>query len=588
MTKRGVFVDTKSTYPSVPATFGPAKALNVGSRMSIRPYSPGIESQPLQRPDGDGPVAVARVAAQPKYHWLVGFAAIVVAALMATQAFGQANFPYDSIEMHPALQDETRVKQVHTVTKQFANSGQGNAASVNGYFAFYVPAKMTAPDGIKSISDLMSEAATLLGRAERANRMQVVQTLNRYIYDGMRKVVEGNHHPSARISALMMLSRLNARPANLQTRTPPQPLGNVLPILLAVYQDENNVDGLRAAALHGIHRHAMYGFTGMSPQNRDAVRKLASDLLDAPAPNGRPEKAHAYLQRFAVDILGVLTPDDDKQLATRLVSVSTKPENPNLIAMYAAERLASMSDNLQGQVAEPETVLNNWTKRILAEYESNLARIEAMERPRLRITQPPNPESFLKAPEKKKKSQGMGGMGMGGMGGMSSPGEGMGMGGMEEGMGGMSEDQEGMGGMGGMGMGDLMGGMSDLMGDVTSGSNKPQPPEVRASKKRLNTILQQVHLAVTGKPSVGKPTAPGGLLAAVTDEQKPSIETWIEAMEPIVAELNDPALDSREKWVEKITEQIEVLKEMVKEDDAAGDLGLPDDLAPQDPADIGE
>ena len=313
----------------------------------------------------------------------------------------------------------------------------------------------------------------------------------------------------------------------------------------------------------------------MSPQERDTIRQLASDLLDAPSPATRPEKAHAYLQRFAVDILGALKPNDDKQLATRLVSVSTKDENPNLIAMYAAEQLASMSEDLEGQVDEPEELLKSWTKRILLAYESDLDRINAMERPRSRVVQPPIPESFLDAPKKKKSPTNQG---MGGLGGMMG-----GMGGMMEGMEGAGMEDEGMGGMGGMGdlMGDMLGGMGGI--GATS-SAKPQPPEVRASRRKLNALFQQVHLAVSGKPEVGMPTTPGGLLAAVSDDQKPAIQSWLEKMETIVNDLNDKTIDKREKWVEKLTEQIDVLKEMVGNDQAA-DLGLPDDLAPQDPSD---
>lgn len=90
----------------------------------------------------------------------------------------------------------------------------------------------------------------------------------------------------------------------------------------------------------------------------------------------------------------------------------------------------------------------------------------------------------------------MGGMGMGGMGS-----GGMGMGGMG------GEDEGGYGGgmMGGMGgMGGGMGGMGGMDG-MGAGSNKPKPIETqdwrtRGSRRLLNQISQQVHIALDGKP----------------------------------------------------------------------------------------
>lgn len=517
---------------------------------------------------------------RPRYLWAVGFAGLVIAALMASRAAGQAaNFQYESIPMHPALQDEAAAKRVQAVTKQFANSGQGNAASVNGYYAYYVPAKMTAPDGVLHISELMDEATTLLGRAERSNRQAVVNTLSRYIREGMTKVVQGNHHPAARINAILMLSRLNSRPANLQNRTPPVPDASVLPILLAQYQDQNNVDGVRAAALHGIHRHVLYGFPQISQQDQATISQLATDLLDSPAPLGRSEEAHAYLQRFAIDILDVLKPEDDKQLATKLVSISTEPSKPDLIALYSAARLGRMSSDLQGQVDQPEDLLKSWTKRILDAYEEDLARITGMERKMSSVSQPPKPEVFLEVRVSSEATRERGAMDMDSMmdQDMDSMMEGMmGMENYDE-MGGMEMDMEGM-------MEGMMGGMMGALPEA-----KPQPPEVRVSRSKLNSVLQQVHLGVSGRPAVGVPTSnPGGLLASVPEEKKPVVEQWLTDMEAIVTELNKAEHDNREKWLEVLTEQVATLKEMVGEEDAADPLlDLQDDLGADPLNDLG-
>ncbi len=491
-------------------------------------------------------------------------------AILATTASGQnANFPYDSIPMHEALGDETTVKRVQGATKLFAQQGRGNPNMARGYFGFYIPARMTAPDGVKHISELADETNTLLSRAQRSNRPQIATQLANFVFEGMKKVAEGNHHPAARINAVLILGRLDSVPTNPQTRTPPVPKRESLPILLALYQDENNVDGVRAAALSGLHRHANLGFNQIPDAEKATLVTAMTELLDSQPPDGRPARAHAYLQRYAVDIIDSLRPQDDKSLGVKLVTISTEEATPDLIALYSASRLGSMSDELKDKVTDPERVLASWSKRALVAFESELTRLNGLERPKPATNQPPKPEDFLKKTTETPKPRSTGG-GMGG-----EPMEDM----MNEGY-----DENDMDAMG-MGMGDMememgMGmGMGGMMGVAQA---KPQPPQVRASRSKLNHVLQQLHLGVSGKASSGMPTRnPGGLLASVTDEKKPLVESWINDFEPIVEGLNDPQMDDQKKFVEGLQEQIELLRSIVGVEEEAVP-GLPPELAPVD------
>ena len=53
---------------------------------------------------------------------------------------------------------------------------------------------------------------------------------------------------------------------------------------------------------------------------------------------------------------------------------------------------------------------------------------------------------------------------------------------------------------------------------------------------------------------------------AVKDKQ-PTVATWVEQMKPIVEALNAPDLDTRTKYVEGLTAQIEALREFVGEEE---------------------
>ena len=539
-----------------------------------------------QASDSTSPAAVAATMPQQDQKtnqfgiFMILVLAFIAGIFMAAKASGQAATPYESVAMPDGLKDETVVRRVEGIAKSYATTGNGDPAMVSGYFKVYIPAKMTDPNGVQDISTVAQDAASLLVRAQRSSNQQVAQQITVLLFDSMKGIAEGNYHPAARINAILLLSRLDRQAANPSTKTPPIPLvRQVLPVMLSIYQDANNVDGVRAAALHGIHRHVRFGFPDIDQASSAAITQEMTTLLSSAAPAGRDAKAHAYLQRFAVDILDTLRADQDNTLGTQLVSISTDKKRPDLIALYSAAKSGSYGPAMQGQVAEPKKVLTSWGQRVLQAFESEIERYDRMEKVKPDNSQPVNPESFLekKTEETAKPRTGRGG-------GME-----MDMGMMENEMGMM--DQMDRGGsemdmdMGEMGMGmemDMMMGMSGRGGVIEA---KPQPPEVIATRKKLNYVLQQVHLGMTGYPAAGLPTnAPGGLLASSTPEQKPTVEKWVTALEGVVTVLNDSSLDDMNKFREGIEEQIVVLKDLVGEEiEEVPAEELPDELTPVDP-----
>ena len=169
-------------------------------------------------------------------------------------------------------------------------------------------------------------------------------------------------------------------------------------------------------------------------------------------------------------------------------------------------------------------------------------------------------------------------------------------------MGGMDMEME-MGGMGrgsgadmemdmdmdmDMGMDMMMGGMSGGRGGTTV-EYKTQPAEVLATRKKLNYILQQVQLGMTGYPTAGiPPQNAGGLLVSAAPEQKLTVEKWVTALEGVITVLNDASLDDMDKFREGIEEQIVVLQDLVGGEIAGIPVDLPDELTPANPlAEIG-
>lgn len=52
----------------------------------------------------------------------------------------------------------------------------------------------------------------------------------------------------------------------------------------------------------------------------------------------------------------------------------------------------------------------------------------------------------------------------------------------------------------------------------------------------------------------------------VSEEQKPEITAWVAAMEPIVEAINDEMLDTRKKYIDALTLQIEALEALAGSD----------------------
>jgi hypothetical protein len=490
-----------------------------------------------------------------RHRLLAAFAiaCFAVAVMIASSVSGQeANNQYDSIQINPRIDTAAAAKTMKGETRAFASTGKGNGNAVKAYFEQYVPGKMTAPDGVEHLSEIVDDVTGYLERANKGSRPDVALGLTRLTFDSMNKVATGNYHPTARIAAAVMLGRLVSKSVDVGNKKPPIPLAAALPVLVSLYEDESNVDGLRAAALQGIHRHAMYSFDTMPADVKTKLTTLMNDLLDSNAPNHRDIQAHAFLQRYAVDILDYTSADQNAALGMKLVSISTEPNSPEMIALHSASRLATMSKAIENKIDDPKKVLSSWTARTLTAFENEIARIEGMKKRQTNVRQPQDPSTHLRKPEDLDRKTAMGRGGMGGMGGMDDM-----MMGDDYGM--MMGDDYGMDDM--SGMDDMYGEMGGFRGQMPK---IVQDPEITATRRKLNHVLQQVHLGVTGIPKAEMPSGKsGGLLGSADDATKKVIEKWVEAMADVIEEINDPYIEKTPEFLIALKEQIEPLQELL-------------------------
>ncbi len=491
------------------------------------------------------------------------------------KAVAPANKNYDTIELKESLDEPNMVRRMQSAAKRLVTERDiaqfPDLAYAKGYINTYVPAKITQPDATDQISSLVSELLQSCQRAQTSGTPGAAEYL-RGLYFGMKKVAEGNYPPAARINATLAIGSLDSRAASGDS--PPIPLVQSYPILWGLYQNTNNPEGVRAAALQGLRRQVIYGFPQLTESKNASSAPLVAEmkkLLDEPSPDGRSPKAHAFLQRYAVDILEMLAPENDPALAKTLVSLSTSPDQPELIALYSASKLGAMK-TLKGQVDEPSVVLQSWSRRALNAYQGELARLNGLERKAPVSDQPPDPDAQI---VKKAKPAARGGAG--GMGGNYEDEMGRGMDSYEDQMG-PGMDSYSMDDMGGMGMGMGYGGMG-----MTVEAN-PQPAEVTISRRKLNSSVEQLQRGVTGSGTVGQPKEAAGLLTAAANEaSKDEIIDWIDTIAAVVTATNDPSLDTRVKYVKGLEEQIVILKALAGVVDENGDIDAPDATMPMMP-----
>ena len=466
------------------------------------------------------------------------FVAAGLVAAFTVNAKGQG-VTYKSMKWYPQFDDASTIRQMETASKELARakalSDVRNLRYAQIYFANYLPAKFTQPDALPEISKLMQDAMKTLSSAQRTNNPGAKEMI-RLLFPGMKNVAEGDYHPAARIAAISIISRLDSRPGSTTAKRAPVPLAASFPVLLAQYLQESNPDGVRAAALQGLHRYVSIGFPALRPQDGAQVVAAMQKLLDADPPSGRDRVAHAYMQRFAVDILATLKPADEK-LGETLVSVSTEPRRHDLIALYSVSKLASIGK--YGNVAENvEPVVSQWTARAMKAFQYEYERLELMDGIGQASSQPPKPEATVVKREDQPRF---------------IPGSYDDESYEEEDTYDESYEDESYD------MEDESD-YDDEFGYVYEAN--PQPPEVVASRRRLNHVLQQIHRGVTGSTKAGVPPRPGGLLAIAKDDQKRKIEKWAEEMKELVEELNNRIHDDRSKFKAALLLQVETIKEI--------------------------
>lgn len=557
--------------------------------MSIQPLSAKNQPDVVEPPTGS--VATARATNMNRHqrltHVVIVFWLLAVACLLVSTADGQE--PYKRVPMNKRLADSPKtVKDIYLSSKNFADGRDADTRYVKAYFKNYIPAILTNDDRTHEAAKVMKSYYGLLEKSKNGRNRNAINDL---VLTTMGPMAVGNYPPRARINAIHALAKLDSQPANRSASTPPVPLAKTLPLLVRLYRDQNNVDGVRAAALHGIHRHVQYGFPKLSADMKSGLATIMNQLLSEEVPQGRSPDAHAYLQRFAVDILETLRAKGDSALGEKLILISTEKSQPDLIALHSAAGIAVIGSDLKGKVANPSKVLESWSRRALSVMQNELDRLKSLDRAEGAAGQPPAPGDYESGGSSRSSSGGTKRKKSGG--GLSALGAGSGSTrARSREPDNDDDDNANSGGLSALGGGGA-GNRGDRRGrkkterrkDPVPGEN--QPPEVVASRRKLNYAFEQLKLGATGTAKPGLPArASGGLHAVAAEDASSDFQLWVSDLQDIVDEVNSEYLESRQEYVEMLESQIEIMRETVGDEPATEPAEKPAEKPTERPAEL--
>jgi hypothetical protein len=299
---------------------------------------------------------------------------------------------------------------------------------------------------------------------------------------------DNKYSQAARVNCLAMLAELDEKTDNSRDQTPPLPSKGAFLTLKALAADPKTPPHLRAIALHGLERHVrVYWISTLwDDALRTEIQKIATDILAENPKTVLDQQSHAWLTRRAYDILGVIKTPVALDIALEQLGEPTEFPSVRLSALAYLSEL-------------------DWPALPADKHSKYMISLTHFLRSQL-VDWYEYQEDIIKRDTNAQAGGMGGGMGMGGMG--MEGGMGMGMGGEEGGYGGYGGDMGGMGmegGEGGYG-GGMMGGRGmGGMGGGMMGGNKPKPIETqdwrtRGSRRLLNQVSQQVHIALNGMP----------------------------------------------------------------------------------------
>jgi hypothetical protein len=183
-------------------------------------------------------------------------------------------------------------------------------------------------------------------RQELSNNFKAAKTgavhdhLHELVLDFMKMLIDRDFHPAVKVNAMLMIGELNSVEQIGRDAAVPSP--EALTVLIAAVENAKLPDGLRAAAMVGILRHASAGVLSADAQQAITVAMLELAAADLPA--GSAASGRAWIAAQAVEILGVLGKvGANNAVFTALFKIVADGKLPILVRGAAADSLGRLN-----------------------------------------------------------------------------------------------------------------------------------------------------------------------------------------------------------------------------------------------------
>ena len=320
---------------------------------------------------------------------------MVVSAFFASAAFllltsspGFAASPtYLQLKLDPKYGDSKTLSNLKKA-KQNVITGKMTLSEgkefLDQFYAEYVLRAMTRHANLGRVADMRLGILKDLARTRSPDVRTYVlgKVFNKRIW---ARINAKNLHPAVRYNLLLLLGQLNEREAELRgsNKQPPIPHLKVLKFLILAYNDKDQIDAVRIAALLGMRRHVelrvqMTGSAAIGSDDRENVAALALDLAKAQEPPaGRSASGHDWMRRRAVEILGRLaSPGKENEIETALTEIIANAENSIALRCDTAHAIGRI--NLEKSDEKAATLAKHVGLVAVAACESEFARLDEM------------------------------------------------------------------------------------------------------------------------------------------------------------------------------------------------------------------
>ena len=150
-------------------------------------------------------------------------------------------------------------------------------------------------------------------------------------------------HPVVRFNAMLLIGDLNKEEVGTGTKFPVPHTDLTFDFMLGEFENPDQIDAVKVAALLGILRHARLDWakTTIAGNSRRTAADLMLKLVQAEVPEGRDPAAHLWMRRRGVETLAALKTigSSVEEATAAVVSLISNPDEDIMLRCTAASAL---------------------------------------------------------------------------------------------------------------------------------------------------------------------------------------------------------------------------------------------------------